>query len=105
MLIGYVRVSTKEQNEARQVEALKAKGVDQLFVDKASGKNTDRPALKEMLAYVREDNKEKDVVITESISRIARSTKDLLSIIETLQGKNVGFISLKENIDTSTPPG
>lgn len=105
MLIGYVRVSTKEQNEARQVEALKGKGVEKLFVDKASGKNTDRPALKEMLAYVREDNKERDVVMTESISRIARSTKDLLSIIETLQSKNVGFISLKENIDTSTPQG
>ena len=105
MLIGYVRVSTKEQNEARQVEALKAKGVDQLFVDKASGKNTDRPALKDLLAYVRSSDKERDVVITESISRIARSTKDLLSIIETLQSKNVGFISLKENIDTSTPQG
>lgn len=101
MLIGYVRVSTQEQNEARQVTALEEKNVDKMFIDKASGKNADREALKEMLSYVREG----DTVITESISRIARSTKDLLNIVDTLTQKNVDFISLKESIDTTTPQG
>lgn len=101
MLIGYVRISTAEQNEARQVIALQERKVDKMFVDKASGKNTDRKGLKEMLEYVREG----DTVITESISRIARSTKDLLTIIDTLTQKGVEFISLKECIDTTTPQG
>lgn len=101
MLIGYVRVSTQEQNEERQLIALEDKKVDKIFTDKASGKNTDRQALKEMLVYVRDG----DAVITESISRIARSTRDLLSIIDTLTSKNVEFISLKESIDTRTPQG
>jgi len=101
MLIGYVRVSTEEQNEARQITALQERNVNKLFVDKKSGKNADREALKEMLLFVRDG----DTVITESISRIARSTKDLLNIIDTLTQKNVEFISLKENIDTTTPQG
>lgn len=101
MLIGYVRVSTQEQNEQRQYIALKEKNVDKMFADKASGKNTERKALKEMLSFVREG----DTVITESISRIARSTRDLLSIIDLLTQKGVEFISLKENIDTTTAQG
>lgn len=101
MLIGYVRVSTEEQNEARQIVALREKGVSKLFIDKKSGKNADREALKEMLAFVRDG----DTVITESISRIARSTRDLLNIIDTLTQKKVEFISLKESIDTTTAQG
>ena len=101
MLIGYVRVSTAEQNEARQLVSLEERKVDKVFVDKKSGKNTDREALKEMLNYVREG----DTVITESISRIARSTRDLLNIVDSLTQKNVEFISLKECIDTTTPQG
>lgn len=101
MLIGYVRVSTQEQNELRQYIALQEKNVDKIFTDKASGKTADRAELKEMLSFVRDG----DIVITESISRIARSTRDLLSIIDTLTQKNVEFISLKENIDTTTPQG
>lgn len=101
MLIGYVRVSTQEQNEQRQIVALNEKKVDKIFTDKASGKNTERKALIEMLSFVREG----DTVITESISRIARSTRDLLSIVDTLTQKKVEFISLKENIDTTTPQG
>lgn len=101
MLIGYVRVSTQEQNEQRQIVALKEKNVDKIFTDKASGKNTEREALKEMLSFVREG----DTVITESISRVARSTRDLLNIIDTLTHKKVEFISLKECIDTTTPQG
>ena len=101
MLIGYVRVSTEEQNEARQVTALQERSVDRLFTDKKSGKNADREALREMLSFVRDG----DTVITESISRIARSTRDLLNIVDTLSQKNVEFISLKESIDTATPQG
>lgn len=101
MLIGYVRVSTQEQNEMRQVVALQERGVDKLFTDKCSGKNTDRAALKEMLSFMREG----DTVITESISRIARSTRDLLNIVDTLTQKKVEFISLKESIDTTTAQG
>lgn len=101
MLMGYVRVSTQEQNELRQYIALQEKNVDKIFTDKASGKTADRAELKEMLSFVRDG----DIVITESISRIARSTRDLLSIIDTLTQKNVEFISLKENIDTTTPQG
>lgn len=101
MLIGYVRVSTQEQNEMRQVVALQERGVDKIFIDKRSGKNTDRAALKEMLSFMREG----DTVITESISRIARSTRDLLNIVDTLTQKKVEFISLKESIDTTTAQG
>lgn len=103
MLLGYIRVSTEEQNEERQTRALLEKGVEQdgLFIDKKSGKNTEREQLKALLNFCRKG----DTVITESISRIARNTKDLLSIIDTLNQKGVHFVSLKENIDTSTPTG
>lgn len=103
MLLGYVRVSTKEQNEARQIEALKTKGVEDkhIYIDKQSGKNADRPQLKALLAFAREG----DVIITESFSRIARNIRDLLSIVDELQSKDISFISLKENIDTTTPQG
>ena len=101
MKIGYIRVSTEEQNEARQVEALTAAGVEKFFQEKRSGKNADRPQLQAMLDFCREG----DTIITESISRIARNTKDLLNIIDQLQTKNVEFISQKESIDTTTPQG
>lgn len=103
MLLGYIRVSTAEQNEERQIRALLDKGVerDSLYIDKQSGKNTDREQLKALLAYCRKG----DTVITESISRIARNTRDLLNIVEQLTNKGVDFISLKESIDTSTPQG
>ena len=101
MNIAYVRVSTVEQNEARQLVSLEERKVDKIFIDKKSGKNADRDGLKSMLAYVREG----DTVITESISRIARSTKDLLTILDTLTKKGVEFVSLKESIDTTTPQG
>ena len=101
MKIGYVRVSTKEQNTARQEELMKTLGVDKVYIDKMSGKDTDRPALLEMLGFVREG----DSVIVESISRFARNTKDLLELTEELNNKHVQFISQKENIDTNTPAG
>ena len=101
MRIGYVRVSTKEQNTARQEELMKSLGVDKIYIDKMSGKDTDRPALQEMMNFVHEA----DAVIVESISRFARNTKDLLELTEQLKNKQVQFVSEKENIDTNTPAG
>ena len=103
MLLGYLRVSTEEQNEMRQHQALLERGVEEenLFIDKQSGKNAERKELKAMLAFARKG----DVIVTESISRIARNTKDLLNIIEELRSRGIEFISLKESIDTSTPQG
>lgn len=101
MKVGYIRVSTEEQNIARQEELMQALGVEKIFVDKASGKDKNRPGLTEMMAFVREG----DTVVVESISRFARSTKDLLNLVEQLTAKKVEFVSQKETIDTSTPQG
>lgn len=101
MKVAYIRVSTVEQNEARQLEAMQGKGIEKYFTEKVSGKNTDRPQLQKMLDYVREG----DTVYIYDFSRLARSTKDLLEIVELLNNKGVTLISNKENIDTSTPTG
>ena len=101
MKIGYVRVSTEEQNTARQEIMLRELGVDELFVDRASGKNADRPELNRMMNFVRRG----DTVIVESISRFARNTRDLLDLVEQLIAKQVEFVSRKEAIDTTTPTG
>ena len=101
MKIGYVRVSTEEQNTARQEVLLHELGVDEIFSDKASGKSADRPELKRMMGYVRTG----DTVIVESISRFARNTRDLLELTEQLTAKQVEFVSKKEAIDTTTPTG
>ena len=99
MKIGYVRVSTEEQNTARQEIMLRELDVDELFVDRASGKNADRPELNRMMNFVRRG----DTVIVESISRFARNTRDLLDLVEQLTAKQVEFVSRKEAIDTTTP--
>lgn len=101
MRVFYVCCSTIEQNEARQLKMAEEQNAEKVFVDKASGKNTDRAAFKEMMAFVRAG----DTVVVESISRIARNTRDLLSIVSELTEKGVEFVSLKENIDTTTPQG
>ena len=101
MKIGYVRVSTEEQNTARQEIMLRELGVDELFVDRASGKNADRPELNRMMNFVRRG----DTVIVESISRFASNTRDLLDLVEQLTAKQVEFVSRKEAIDTTTPTG
>ena len=101
MRIGYVRCSTAEPNEARQLKMMEEQQAEKIFIEKASGKNVDRKDFKAMMAYIREG----DTVIVESISRIARNTRDLLSIISELTSKGVEFVSLKENIDTCTPHG
>ena len=101
MKIGYIRVSTVDQNTDRQEVLMQELGVEQIFIDRMSGKNTDRPELKRMIGYVREG----DTVIVESISRFARNTKDLLELVERLSLKHVEFVSKKEAIDTTTPTG
>jgi len=99
--IGYVRVSTTEQNTARQEVIMQELGVEKLFIDKISGKTKDRPELQAMLEYVREG----DTVHVESISRLSRSGRDFYEIMDKLTGKGVIFKSKKENFDTSTPIG
>lgn len=99
--VAYIRVSTYEQNEGRQLEALKQYKIDKWFIDKCSGKNTDRTELKKLLEYVREN----DIIYIESFSRLARNTKDLLEIIERLNHAGIIVKSLKESFDTSTPTG
>lgn len=102
MKVGYIRVSTEEQNTARQEVIMQELGVEKVFIEKVSGKTQrGREELEKMLQYVREG----DVVVVESISRIARNTKDLLEIVERLREKGVDFTSRKEQIDTNTPAG
>lgn len=101
MRVAYVRVSTVEQNEARQFEGLKKYGIEKWYEEKVSGKNTDRPQLQKML----EDAKPGDTIYVHDFSRLARSTKDLLDIVENLNKREVALVSNKENIDTSTPTG
>ena len=101
MKIGYIRVSTQEQNTMRQEVLMQELGVDEVYIDRLSGKNTDRPELKKMMDYVRKG----DTVIVESISRFARNTRNLLELIEKLSEKGVEFVSRKEAIDTTTPTG
>ena len=101
MKIGYIRISTTDQNTARQEVLMRELGVEQVFIDRMSGKSRDRPELKRMMHFVREG----DTVIVESISRFARNTRDLLELVEQLTAKSVEFVSKKEAIDTTTPTG
>lgn len=100
--IGYIRVSSVEQNEARQHTALDAYSLDKKFIDHGvSGKDTNRPQLQAMLDYIREG----DTVYITEFSRLARNTADLLRLTEQLEAKKVKLVSLKENLDTTTPTG
>ena len=101
--VGYVRVSTAEQNTGRQFEGFKKAGIklEKVFEEKISGKDRERPKLQAMMDYVREGDK----VYIESYSRLARNTRDLLNIVHELEEKKVTVVSLKENFDTSTPQG
>lgn len=102
MKVGFIRVSTEDQNTIRQEILMKQFGVERVYIEIASGKSrTGRPQLEAMMDFVREG----DVVIVESISRFARSTRDLLTQVEQLTEKGVGFVSQKESIDTNTPQG
>ena len=101
MNIAYVRVSTEEQNEARQLEALKKYDIEKWFTEKVSGKNTNRPQLQAMIEFAREG----DTIYIHDFSRLARSTKDLLDIVEQMTAKGIHLVSNKESINTSTPQG
>lgn len=101
MRVAYVRVSTIEQNEARQVEALEKFYIEKWYKEKISGKDTKREQLQLMLDFVREG----DEVYVMDFSRLSRSVQDLLSIVDLLNEKKVKLVSLKENLDTSTPTG
>lgn len=102
MKVGFIRVSTEDQNTIRQEILMKQLGVERVYIEIASGKSrTGRPQLEAMMDFVREG----DVVVVESISRFARSTRDLLTLVEQLTEKGVGFVSQKESIDTNTPQG
>lgn len=101
MQIAYIRVSSIDQNEQRQIEAMQRYNIEKWFIEKVSGKDTNRPKLKEMLDFAREG----DTIHIHDFSRLARSTKDLLDIVEILNSKGITLISNKENIDSSTPTG
>lgn len=101
MNVAYVRVSTVEQNEDRQIAALRDYGIDRWFVEKTSGKDTNRAEFRNMLGFVREG----DCVFVEDFSRLTRNLKDLLETIERLDEKGVKFVSVKEQLDTSTNSG
>ena len=98
---AYIRVSTEEQNYESQMEAMKDLEFAKVFTEKLSAKDTNRPELQNMLDYVREG----DTVYVKDFSRLARSTKDLLNIIDIFENKKVKLISIKEKLDTSTPAG
>ena len=101
MKVGYVRVSTTEQNPARQEELMKTFGVEKVFSEKLSGKDTNRPQFQEMLSFLREG----DTLYVESFSRLSRSTRDLLDTVNRLSENKVNLVSDKEKIDTTTPQG
>lgn len=101
MNIAYVRVSTVEQNEERQLEGLKKYNIEKWFNEKVSAKDTNRPKLKELLEFAREG----DTVYIWDFSRLARSTKDLLDIVDIMNDKGINLISIKENLDTTTATG
>ncbi len=101
MIVGYIRVSSKDQNLARQKEELSKHRVERFFEEKVSGKSMDRPELQKMLDFVREG----DTVYVMDFSRLARNTEDLLGLVRIFEEKKVHLVSLKENLDTSTPTG
>ena len=101
MNIGYIRVSTADQNLDRQREALEKHDIERWYEEKISGKDTNRPQLQEMLRFAREG----DTIYVHDFSRLARSTKDLLEIVERLSEEKISIVSIKENLDSSTPTG
>ncbi len=103
MRIGYIRVSSVDQNEERQRVALEKYNIERWYVDKKSGKNMDRPEFQKMMDYLREDSN--DVVYVSDLSRLARSTLDLYKIMESFKSKGIQLVSDKENVDTSSATG
>ena len=100
-VFGYARVSTEAQNLDRQLDALEQYGVDIIYKEKMSGTKKNRPELTKLLDRITEG----DTVVVESLSRLGRSTKDLIELTETFQSKGVNLVSLKESINTNSPTG
>lgn len=100
-IFGYARVSTEAQNLDRQLDALKKYGVDMIYNEKMTGTKKDRPELNKLLDRVTAG----DVIVVESLSRLGRSTKDLIELTELFQSKGAHLVSLKESIDTNTSTG
>ncbi len=101
MTIGYARVSTADQNLDRQMDNLTARGCERIYREKMTGTTSARPELEKMLDTLRSG----DTLVIDSFSRLSRSTKDLLEIVERLQKMDVHLVSLKEQLDTSTATG
>lgn len=101
MKIGYVRVSKHEQNEALQIDALKEAGCEKWFVDKITGSKAERKGLSEVLAYLRAG----DTLVVWKLDRAGRSLKHLIELLKDLQERGIEFLSLTEQIDTTTPGG
>lgn len=101
MLIGYVRVSTNEQNTALQRNALESAGCELIFEDKASGKQTERPGLKKVLRMLSRG----DTLVVWKLDRLGRSMRHLVVLVEELRDRGINFRSLTDSIDTSTPMG
>lgn len=100
-IFGYARVSTEQQNLDRQIDMLKGYGVDYIYNEKMTGTKRNRPELEKMLERLTEG----DTVVVESLSRLGRSTKDLIWLMETFNSKGVNLVSLKESIDTTSSTG
>jgi len=101
MKIGYARVSTQEQNLDRQIDNLTAAGCERIYKEKITGTKADRPEFRAMLDALRPG----DILVTDSFSRLSRSTKDLLNLVEELNNSGIHLVSLKENLDTTTATG
>lgn len=101
MLVGYARVSTGEQNLDMQLDALKKAGCEKVFSDELSGAKSERPGLTEAFKFVRTG----DTLVVWRLDRLGRSLRDLLTRVEELRQREIGFKSLHENIDTTSPAG
>lgn len=101
MNVAYVRVSTEDQTVDRQIDNMKDYNIEKIFSENASAKDLNRPVLQEMLQFIRQG----DVLYVDEFSRLARNTKDLLTIVDVIKEKGVRLISLKENFDIDTPIG
>lgn len=101
MIFGYARVSTDEQSDNAQVDALKNAGCERIFSEKLSGKSRQRPELERMLDTLRKG----DTVVVQRLDRLGRSLRDLIELLDSLKSQQVSFISLNENIDTTTAVG
>lgn len=101
MKFGYARVSTTDQNLEMQFAALEKYGVDKIFSDKATGKNMQRKEFTKLLEQMRKG----DVLVVFSLSRLGRKTKDLIELVEKFNSESIHLVSLKENIDTTSPMG